>query len=79
MTLKSEADEAWDEIRTTVTYLANLRAARAKARALNRILPALQRKFDNHLSTTDELLELAPSDLAEIELILVEEMDGILA
>ena len=62
-----------------MTYLANLRAARAKARALNRILPDLQRRFDDHLSKTDELLKLGPTDLAEIEQLLAEELDGILA
>jgi hypothetical protein len=76
VTLKSEVDEAWDDIRTTVTYIANLRAARAKAVALNRILPALQRRFDQHLSETDECLKLGPSDLAEIEQILTEELSS---
>lgn len=55
-------------------YVANLRAAEAKERALNRILPALQTEFEDALNK-GELLELGPAYLEDIEVVLSEELD----
>jgi len=61
-----------------VQYIANLRASRAKARAVNRILPELQDQFETSLGA-GTLLELGPAHLRRIEEILAEELDGVLA
>jgi hypothetical protein len=55
-------------------YVANLRAAEAKERALNRILPQLQTEFEDALNK-GELLELGPAYLEDIEVVLSEELD----
>ena len=54
-----------------------MRAAQAKARALNRILPGLQDQFETALSQ-GELLQLGPGHLQQIEQVLAEELDGTL-
>jgi hypothetical protein len=59
-------------------YVANMRAAQAKERALNRILPQLQESFEDALNA-GTLLELGPGNLAKLEEILAEELDGVLA
>jgi hypothetical protein len=61
-----------------VTYVANLRAAQAKERALNRILPELQEQFEDALNG-GTILELGPGNLEKIEGILAEELDGTFA
>lgn len=73
---KTEADLAWDDIRVTVQYLANLHAARAKARALNRILPKLQDQFEQSLSA-GPMLALGPGHIDQIKEILTEELGGL--
>jgi hypothetical protein len=58
-----------------VQYVANLRAARAKARALNRILPELQDEYEKALNA-GTILELDADHLSRVEDILAEELDG---
>jgi len=59
-------------------YVANLRAAQAKERALNRILPELQEQFEDALNA-GTLLELGPGHLEKVEEILAEELGDVLA
>jgi len=60
-------------VRRTVTYIANLRAAQAKARALNRILPDLQEEYEAALSD-GTILALGPGHIEKVEAILAEEL-----
>ena len=55
-------------------YIVNLRARLAKDKALNRILPQLQRQFEDRLSIDDELPALEPGDYALIQAIIEEEL-----
>ena len=57
-----------------MTYVVNLKARRAKDRALNRLLTELQSEFDRRLGTEDELLALTPGDVAFIEAVMDEEL-----
>jgi hypothetical protein len=61
-----------------VTYVANLRAASAKARALNRILPELQDEFERAL-LSGQVLALGPGHFERVEEILAEELDAVVA
>lgn len=54
--------------------MVNLKARRAKDRALNRLLTELQGEFDRRLGTEDELLALTPGDVAFIEAVMDEEL-----
>lgn len=76
--MKTKADLAWNDIRSTVLAVSNLRAKIARERALNRILPELQDEFEAALSR-GQLLELGPGHLTKIEEVLAEELDGAVA
>lgn len=54
-------------------YVANLRAARAKARALNRVLPELQKEFEAAFNA-GTILELGPGHMKRLDEILSEEL-----
>lgn len=58
--------------------VANLRAKQAREKALNRILPPLQKEFERRLGTKDELVKLSPGHIRTIERILAEELDAVL-
>jgi len=55
-----------------------MRAKQARERALNRILPPLQREFERRLGTDDQLVKLGPNHIQMIENILAEELDPVL-
>lgn len=56
--------------------IANLKSKQARERALNRVLPPLQKEFERRLGTKDELVKLTPEHIKIIERILAEELDG---
>lgn len=56
--------------------IANLKSKQARERALNRVLPPLQKEFERRLGTRDELVKLTPEHIKMIERILAEELDG---
>lgn len=58
--------------------IANMRAKQARERALNRVLPELQKEFERRLGTADELTELAPGHIQMIERVLAEELNPVL-
>lgn len=58
--------------------IANMRAKQARERALNRILPPLQREFERRLGTDDQLVKLGPNHIQMIENILAEELEPVL-
>ena len=55
-----------------------MRAKQARERALNRILPELQKEFESRLGTADELVKLSPGHIEIIERILAEELSPVL-
>jgi hypothetical protein len=52
----------------------NLRARRAKDRALNRLLTELQSEYERRLGTQDELLQLSAGDIAFVQQVMDEEL-----